>query len=478
MITFLVGNGVRYLESTDDPWYRGNVPGQIINWTTTGTSSQSYRPEQAASPMACLQQYQICNPALPGNSRCGPLASWLDAQNQAAHLFNITYDQMANATYESIARNEIPQSPAAARYVWFWTLLALAVPTLTGVVNVLGTVSLASQQSLDRATGIMGTIPSNQWQLDVKNWWAIWMASLQAGMVNVAYGPHDPLLEPFEILPPNSHVQKLCSNQVSKGRDFMEVSHDFCLTTPCKSRFPRGCFKTLKTRLTCLSSPTTQKILSSDYTSFSVFGLCFIYVIGALIVAISYLLEYIQAWLYRHRNLKEYAYLEWTTNETLQLQRMAYQGLESGHWSRYTDTIPLTEPGNILANLPRIYPLDKKKEPDVEQGTAEKPTGATITTVQTAPLTQVGTESSTVTTSDDDSHVDQAGVAGRQSVEGVSPGHGARDDSVHMSVLPCMDSNSRPHVDAATLEIEQRIQQHSVDPVTTKREGDYGTADR
>lgn len=191
---------------------------------------------------------------------------------------------------------------------------------------------------------------------------------------------------------------------------------------------------------TNISSFPLQRILSSDYTSFSVFGLCFIYVIGALIIAISYLLEHIQAWLYRRRNLKEYAYLEWTANETLQLQRMAYQGVGSGHWSRYTNRIPMTEAGDMLADLPRSYPSGKKEAGAERRDSTKKRTKlTTITTMQSAPLTQVETDWSSRTPCDN-SHVDQAGVEKKQLVELVSPESSPRDERVHSPVSPDVDS--------------------------------------
>lgn len=92
---------------------------------------------------------------------------------------------------------------------------------------------------------------------------------------------------------------------------------------------------------------------------------------------------------------------------------MAYQGLESGHWSRYTDLIPLTEPGEILADLPRSCPLDNR-EAGVEQGnSAEKCTGTTVTSIQIASPTQVATESSSAAPCDGNSDVNQAVVGGR-----------------------------------------------------------------
>lgn len=82
------------------------------------------------------------------------------------------------------------------------------------------------------------------------------------------------------------------------------------------------------------------------------FGLCFTYAMGILIIAASYAAEPICACLYRRFKYREYAHLEWTTNATLHFQRMAYQGIDSGEWTGQMDDIPRTKPGEMLAELP------------------------------------------------------------------------------------------------------------------------------
>lgn len=67
------------------------------------------------------------------------------------------------------------------------------------------------------------------------------------------------------------------------------------------------------------------------------------------------------AYLYRRNRTRkskrrEYRYLEWTSNGTLQLQRLAYQGIKSGKWSGYTDEVPMTESGALLGDLTQSYP--------------------------------------------------------------------------------------------------------------------------
>lgn len=77
---------------------------------------------------------------------------------------------------------------------------------------------------------------------------------------------------------------------------------------------------------------------------------------GIVIIIVSYAIEPLLALFYSRRKYKEYKYLEWAANSTLQLQRLAYQGLGSQKWSNYTDDVPKTRTGYFLADLARAYP--------------------------------------------------------------------------------------------------------------------------
>ena len=85
--------------------------------------------------------------------------------------------------------------------------------------------------------------------------------------------------------------------------------------------------------------------------SFSLFGLYFTFVTGSLIILISYALEPIYQCLYHRRKYKEYTYLEWAASETLQLQRIGFEGINAGTWSGSADSVPTTKPGEILTSL-------------------------------------------------------------------------------------------------------------------------------
>lgn len=206
-ITFLVGNSVIYTEKTIDPWYRGTVPGpEWTSYTVGMTSSQmAYTPEEAASPLGCLQKYQICN---IDASHCGPLTGLFDYQYKSANAFNLSEEFVERSIFEE--GNALGQ-----RFLWFTGVMGYATTIcVKDTLAQLGAFSLSSQNAMRH--GVMAPLADNQWQLDVERWWAIGLASLQAGMVDVAVGPSDENLRPYTIPPPSSFIQdSFCNSQVS-----------------------------------------------------------------------------------------------------------------------------------------------------------------------------------------------------------------------------------------------------------------------
>ncbi|KAJ4320783.1 hypothetical protein N0V94_003195 [Neodidymelliopsis sp. IMI 364377] len=105
-------------------------------------------------------------------------------------------------------------------------------------------------------------------------------------------------------------------------------------------------------RRTCYS----QKVRSSKHYSFSVLGVGIILAGGGFIMVAAMLLEPILAGLFKlhwfaNDAKMRYAYAEWQAGSTLQLQRLAHEGVGAGTWSNTTGTVPLTQPGETLAVL-------------------------------------------------------------------------------------------------------------------------------
>jgi hypothetical protein len=104
------------------------------------------------------------------------------------------------------------------------------------------------------------------------------------------------------------------------------------------------------------NNDTAQKIMTTKYSSFSVLGVGLILVIGGGFIFLDLTLAYIVDYLSIRRSkthpnpARTYARLEWDTNTTLQLQRLAHEQIGVGTWSSRWGH-PVTAPGEKLAMI-------------------------------------------------------------------------------------------------------------------------------
>ncbi|KAI0410724.1 hypothetical protein F5X98DRAFT_368625 [Xylaria grammica] len=295
-LVFLSGYGVGFIEPLDDAWYRATTAwGYATDSLSTGNFTV-YVPREAASPMACVEKWQWCNLAYPSMSGCGPLSGKIDAMYGAAPFFNLT-----PSDFEA-------DDPSRFSNAWkrpIWSVVSI-LGNSVGVQELitLGAKSLASQDRL--YNGIQSPLPDDQWQLDVKHWFNMILSSMQSSFVDKALGFPAGADVP-RVLPKNTVEREVCNS---------------------------------------------QKIRSTAYTSFSLFGLYFIFLVGAAIILTSFILEPILACLYNGRRKKQhYANLEWASNTSLQLHRLAHEKLEQGEWSSCVEEIPTTGLDVELAGL-------------------------------------------------------------------------------------------------------------------------------
>ncbi|KAI0185775.1 hypothetical protein EV127DRAFT_473165 [Xylaria flabelliformis] len=299
-LLFLSGNGVLFTAPVNDDWYRGTQ--RYGNTTVSGSPGvwQTYRPVEAASPLGCAEQYQFC---VPDTTRCGPLGGFYDASAGAFEVLGIdreeVYDGNCKTTPKSLS------NASGSRLTWFISMILNFAPNLGSVVSIVGSQVLASKQTL--AFGLQQPLPVNQWHIDMQHTRAIILAYMQAMFVETAHGPIDPSLAKYRSAPINSPQEQVCRS---------------------------------------------QKIRSTEYASFNFFALLFTYVLGLVIIAVSFCLEEVLTLLQKHRNYKTYANLEWATNTTLQLHRLANEEMFGGlEWSHCVDAIPTTQAGACLASL-------------------------------------------------------------------------------------------------------------------------------
>lgn len=176
---------------------------------------------------------------------------------------------------------------------------------LFNVLESLGSSALLARQTL--SSGLHGSLPPDQWQQEVLHWHDISMAMMQRAVIEMATGPFDASMDTFVEKLPDAAAKQFCQN---------------------------------------------QKIRSTSHTSFSVLGLSLTLCLGTLIVLLSYAAEPALNLVQRWRRVAIYRRLEWISNETLQLQRMAHEGIGSGgKWSNATASVPISENGQPLAML-------------------------------------------------------------------------------------------------------------------------------
>jgi hypothetical protein len=74
--------------------------------------------------------------------------------------------------------------------------------------------------------------------------------------------------------------------------------------------------------------------------------------VGSLIILLNYTLpSLVHSIEKRKAEGVHYATLEWFATGTLQLQRLAHEGLGYGKWSKCDDEIPISSPNELLAVL-------------------------------------------------------------------------------------------------------------------------------
>lgn len=78
--------------------------------------------------------------------------------------------------------------------------------------------------------------------------------------------------------------------------------------------------------------------------------------VGGLFMFMALLLDLILGGLFKlpwfkHSQKMRYAYAEWQAGSTLQIQRLAHEGLGLGTWSNTTGTIPVTRREDNLGTL-------------------------------------------------------------------------------------------------------------------------------
>lgn len=205
-IAFLSGNGIYFIQASEDEWYRAQSPGGPIVSSTDSNMpfrSSSWRPTEAASPLGCVEQWQWCNSVHAGKHQCGPLSTLHEAVLGAATLFKITVEDLK-------ASNPVSENASGTRLTWSLKNFFDNPTRILELVEHLGATALSSKTLV--YGGVQWGIADDQWKKDVTHWFNIILATMQAAFVDTALGPKDgPRLPPA-----NKAEQDICNNQVCK----------------------------------------------------------------------------------------------------------------------------------------------------------------------------------------------------------------------------------------------------------------------
>lgn len=175
-----------FSKPVDDVWYAAHQSAPR-NDTLGSDSVPLWYADEAAPALGCKLQYQTCDASSSSAQGCSQSGGKSDID------FSVTKPKSSK---EKILR---------------WALSSGIA--IRDIVDNLQVSSLTSRYRI--INGIQGPLPANQWQSEVENWNNIMLASLQAGLVDVAIGPGDPaVLKDFWQRPSNREENYLCKNQV------------------------------------------------------------------------------------------------------------------------------------------------------------------------------------------------------------------------------------------------------------------------
>ena len=286
-LAFLSANSIPFSYPVDDPWYSAHSnPYQVlVNASALGDSSGSdgtstvFFRDHAVSVLACTEQYQICAPG--SRPECTPLTG-----------INLLYDSIGNLTLNDA------QSATAE-------VLFNSYPnTIDDLIGLLGTSALLAKNS--KFGSIQGSLPSNQWILEVESWNQILLSNFQRSALEYATGPSDPVVLPMLVPPNGSYQEQLCHNHRARSRQAQ---------------------------------------------NFSVLAIGIIIGLGLLITCVDLGLHRLTSYIQHEKDLKDYRRLVWKSDGLLQLQRMAHEEAGFGTWERCTKVTPVTAQGQTLALL-------------------------------------------------------------------------------------------------------------------------------
>lgn len=200
---FLSSNDIQFLNATDDPWFSAHQPNLVEVQEfkdETGESQQvrlaSYAADSPISVIGCASSIQVCDSNKPVSIGCSSLQGM-------PSRWSIDFDRALEApgTQEQVTL-----------FKAFSSFANLGSQYLSTIVQELGATALQARQSL--VVGQQSKLPADQWQIEMRQFFATFLAYQQQLVVDAVAGPAPNLPAEYHLPPGTDGKRMLCKSQV------------------------------------------------------------------------------------------------------------------------------------------------------------------------------------------------------------------------------------------------------------------------
>jgi len=329
-------NGVINVDTNSDPIFSAHY---LYNASVDvfGKERVVYLADKALTALGCIDQYQICNPNMPGLNGepmlCGPLVGMYSLTGD---LFFLEEEEVGLNPYQVATLETL---------VWaffessMWNSVSGRGPTALQAQNTIVTTNFDYQQE--------ARLPDNQWQIELSSWFNVSLASLQQYLVQKASGPTDVLAEGGYVQKPTTkYGGAICQRQMIRN--------------------------------------------VAGFQNFSTLGVVIILVFGSGFVLLGLVIDIVAGLIQKHFLKRDYQRLSWVSDGYLQLQRLAYEGAGYDAWDGCADEVPVSKdveqqvPGlrglDVITNPehPRLLPYEKTATSELKSSTEDTKQAAVV----------------------------------------------------------------------------------------------------
>ena len=248
-------------------------------------TSQLYFAADPVTGLGCKQQHQLCNGATC-TQMTGLVALYNSIVPTDKNILGLSAEQKA-----------------LAYHIFNGTLMQ---NTIGAVLNDLDNQALLAQDQVEGTSVLSTALPPYQWVMEVSNWMNIVLASMQRLAVSYATDSVSSDAKNYLVRPENDLQRQLCGAQLIRSSTAAGVS-------------------------------------------FSVLWTSLILIVGVIVIILDFSLSSAVGWIQKKSRKGLDRRAEWILNNTLQIQRVAFEGDRQGNWDRKEASVPTTQRGEMLS---------------------------------------------------------------------------------------------------------------------------------